>query len=120
MSVTATETVLEDPGGSHQLDNLPKTFRTHEAINLGQVSTRPEVEQTDDIRGDLPPPSTAVEALERWNSPKSNMFALFGTYLSFLILGMNDASPGPLIPYVSDPGIGLYVSNLTHSARAIL
>ena len=94
MSVTATQTVLEE--------NLPKsTFQAHETINLGQVSSRAEPGQTDDdVRGDLPAPSTAVEALERWNNPKSNMYALFGTYLSFPILGMNDASPGPLIPYV--------------------
>jgi hypothetical protein len=111
MSVTATQTVLAELDPSYQpSDNPPKsTFHAHEAINLGRLASRGEQQPDDDLRGDLPPPNTAVDALERWNSPKSNMYALFGTYLSFLILGMNDASPGPLIPYVSLP--------LSHSLR---
>ena len=111
MSATATQTVLEEPNLSYQPDAIPKnTFQAHEAINLGRVPSHAE-RTDDDIRGDLPPPNTAVEALERWNSPKSNMFALFGTYLSFLVLGMNDASPGPLIPYVSGRDVAAARSN---------
>lgn len=51
---------------------------------------------------DLPPPSTAVEALERWNHPRRNMYGIFGTYLSFFVLGLNDATPGALIPYLEE------------------
>jgi fucose permease len=52
------------------------------------------------VRDELPPPNTAVEVLERWNYPRKNMWGIFGTYLSFFILGMNDATPGALIPYL--------------------
>ena len=57
----------------------------------------------DDIRGDLPPPSTAVEALQRWNSPPGNKWRLFATFFAFTVVGLNDAAngvppPTPLLP----------------------
>lgn len=91
MSVTQTQT---------ELQQLPAVVTTRSQSPAKQAAHTQQAYNNDDIRGDLPPPSTAVETLERWNQPKSNAYALFGTYLSFLLLGMNDASPGPLIPYL--------------------
>ena len=98
MSATQTETISDRvPSTSRSLPDQTKVpFQAHEAINLGRVSSAASRRQDEDLdlRDDLPPPSTAVEALERWNSPPRNKYALFSTYLSFMILGMNDASPG--------------------------
>jgi hypothetical protein len=35
-----------------------------------------------DFRGPIPPPATAVEALERWNLPRKNRWRVFGTFMS--------------------------------------
>lgn len=49
----------------------------------------------------LPPPNTAVaEPLESWNQSRTNMYRIFATFWSFVIMGLNDASYGPLIPYL--------------------
>ena len=98
MSATQTQTTLERVlSSSESVKTQPKsTFQTHEAINLGRISssTSRRHDEDQELSGDLPPPSTAVDALERWNSPGRNKYALFSTYLSFMILGLNDASPG--------------------------
>ena len=55
----------------------------------------------DDISaGALPPPTTAMPQLQRWNSPQANMWRCFATFYSFIILGANDAAYGALIPYL--------------------
>ncbi|KAN0095894.1 MFS general substrate transporter [Hyaloscypha variabilis] len=46
------------------------------------------------------PPSTAVEALQKWNSPRINMFRVFATFWSFFVFGMNDGSYGALVPHL--------------------
>ena len=48
----------------------------------------------EDIRSDLPPPSTAVEALQRWNKPRSNMWGVFATFYAFMVFGLNDGAYG--------------------------
>ena len=40
------------------------------------------------------PPAEAVEVLPRWNSPRVNMHRTFATFMSFLVVGMNDGSYG--------------------------
>jgi hypothetical protein len=37
-----------------------------------------------DVHGQIPPPATAVNALERWNSPKKNRWRVFATFVSAL------------------------------------
>lgn len=101
MSATETVTlppqIVAAPGPSRSKD----PFQAVEAVELSSIkSGKGRTVQETDIRDELPPPSTAVEVLERWNSPRRNMYGIFGTYLSFFILGMNDASPGALIPYL--------------------
>jgi hypothetical protein len=55
--------------------------------NLGSITL-------EDVRQDAMPPSQAVEALQRWNFPRINMWRVFATFWSFLIVGMNDGSYG--------------------------
>lgn len=52
---------------------------------------------TEDIRGALVPPSTAVEARQRWNHPQINMWRTLATFWSFFIVGMNDGAYGVCI-----------------------
>ncbi|MCJ1329325.1 hypothetical protein MMC10_006004 [Thelotrema lepadinum] len=46
------------------------------------------------------PPATAMEALQRWNSPPINRYRVLATFWSFLVLGMGDGSYGALLPYL--------------------
>lgn len=50
------------------------------------------------VDADIPP--TAVAALEKWNSPRSNIYRTFATFWSFFVMGANDAAYGSLIPYL--------------------
>jgi hypothetical protein len=50
---------------------------------------------------DLPAPSTAVSQVKQWNSPRINMWRVFATFYSFIILGMNDAAYGVSAPRVN-------------------
>lgn len=43
---------------------------------------------------DLPNPSTASSALEKWNFPKSNLFRITACYWSLMVTGANDAAYG--------------------------
>lgn len=42
-----------------------------------------------------------VETKERWNEPRINTYRLAAIFYAFIVFGMNDASYGALIPYVS-------------------
>lgn len=54
----------------------------------------------EDRNETLPSPITATDELETWNLPRINMWRVFATFWSFVIMGMNDAAYGPLIPYL--------------------
>ena len=62
-------------------------------------ATRPDLE---DGNGSLPAPSTATPVLQKWNKPRTNMVRVFATFYSFIILGLNDAAYGALLPYMED------------------
>lgn len=40
------------------------------------------------------PPPSAVNALERWNQPRSNVYRTLATFWAFLVMGANDAVYG--------------------------
>jgi hypothetical protein len=50
--------------------------------------------QHGDVRSDLPPPSTAVDALQKWNYPRSNKARFFATLFAFILFGLNDSAYG--------------------------
>ncbi len=56
--------------------------------------------ENQDIRRDLPPPSTAVDVLPRWNSPRSNMWRVMATFYAFLVFGFNDGAYGVMTPHM--------------------
>ncbi|EEP80376.1 conserved hypothetical protein [Uncinocarpus reesii 1704] len=49
---------------------------------------------------ELPPPLTATSIPHSWNFPRINIWRLFAANFSFIILGLNDAAYGALIPYL--------------------
>lgn len=49
---------------------------------------------------ELPAPSTAVSTARRWNSPKANRYRIFAVFYAFVVVGLNDAAYGALIPYL--------------------
>lgn len=93
ISIMATYTITAEPSSSGFELN---TFPTSE--NPSQK--RLEISDLEDVRGEASPPDTAVEALQTWHSPRINMFRVFATFWSFLIIGMNDGSYGALVPHV--------------------
>ena len=54
----------------------------------------------DDRNETLPSPTTASEQIQTWNSPRINMYRLPATFWAFVIMGMNDATYGAIIPYL--------------------
>jgi len=48
----------------------------------------------EDVRGEAAPPSTAVEAKQKWNEPAINRWRVLATFWSFFVTGMNDGSYG--------------------------
>ncbi|KAI9728211.1 MAG: hypothetical protein M1828_004672 [Chrysothrix sp. TS-e1954] len=45
------------------------------------------------------PNKVTVEAVPRWNQPRGNLYRTLAAFWAFLMMGMNDAAYGPLIPY---------------------
>lgn len=54
----------------------------------------------EDLIGALPQPTTVSEELERWNRPRSNVARVLAAFWSLLVMGMNDAAYGAIIPYM--------------------
>lgn len=52
-------------------------------------SREPELD-LDEVNGSLPAPPAAATVLQKWNNPRINMFRVFATFYSFVILGLND------------------------------
>lgn len=48
----------------------------------------------------LPAPTTVSHTVERWNQSRSHVFRVFAAFWSLLVMGMNDAAYGALIPYL--------------------
>ena len=63
------------------LDLGPQRNRTPEAVESG-------------LARELTPPSEAVDAKLRWNTPRTNTWRLGLTFLALFNLGLNDASFG--------------------------
>ncbi|KAJ4164050.1 hypothetical protein LMH87_005740 [Akanthomyces muscarius] len=63
--------------------------------------------------GDSVPPPDAQNVVERWNYPRGNIKKMAFAFLSFFVVGMNDAAIGPLLPYLEDYyGLGKTVISL--------
>ncbi|GAB7350687.1 hypothetical protein MBLNU459_g1249t1 [Dothideomycetes sp. NU459] len=75
------------------------------AAQLGRVLGRHETNETgsqeEDRNESLPSPTTAAEeVLEQWHSPRRNMYRTLACFWGFILMGMNDATYGAIIPYL--------------------
>lgn len=106
-TTTITSTQLHTPASDYELQGGvnskgPTPYRSSIHSSRNSVrSVRQEEQEAADGPG-LPPPSTAVDqvVLERWNYPPENKLGVAATFYAFLVFGLNDASYGPLIPYL--------------------
>lgn len=73
-----------------QQKSVPKSIQP-------DLSGPPSRSSEQDI-ADLPAPSTATHALQSWNNPKGNIWRVCAAYYAFIVVGLNDAAYGPLIP----------------------
>ncbi|KAI8685392.1 MFS domain-containing protein [Fusarium keratoplasticum] len=46
------------------------------------------------------PPSTAASVAQRWNGSRENIFRTLSCYFAFTIYGMNDGTPGAMVPHL--------------------
>jgi hypothetical protein len=90
INIMATHTITQaDPSSSvFELHTLP-------------TSNPPEQKTNPIDLQDVTPPNTAVEVLQKWNSPRINMLRVFATFWSFFVVGMNDGSYGVTPPLPS-------------------
>jgi len=69
------------------------------ARSLGSRSKTSD-DNSDDRNETLPSPTTAAEHIQTWKSPRINMYRLPASFWSFVVMGMNDATYGAIIPYL--------------------
>lgn len=87
------------PRASHEAGPADSTRALGKAI----AQNNPEIsraDKTQDVISPLPAPTTVSQPLERWNHPRSNTPRVFAAFWSLLVLGMNDAAYGAIIPYM--------------------
>ena len=86
-----------DSGSSTQVV-APEQYELRDPGEL--LKNTPQQHVVESQSNTLPPPKTAVAQLQKWNSPRINMFRCFATFWSFICLGANDGAYGALIPYI--------------------
>lgn len=89
---------------SHRLPTLPAATKGNvpsddAASNKGLLSSS-HSHTMGETGGQDPDPTPRAEASQRWNDSRRNIFKMLSTFVSFLVMGSNDAAYGPMIPYV--------------------
>ncbi|KAK6381471.1 hypothetical protein LTS17_004529 [Exophiala oligosperma] len=95
------QTINSGPGGSSTaIIELPTTSHIRmEAEKATTTTPNPNAPSS------APSPASSNDSqpqLQKWNSPRINVWRCAGTFWSFAILGANDAAYGALIPYLED------------------
>ena len=87
----ASERRLDDSihENSLQDNTLPASMEGKKATAIH--GTEVKKEQADSLGGEN-------ISVERWNNPKINIYRYFSIIYTFVVLGMNDAAYGALIP----------------------
>lgn len=84
---TETKTHLPENTSDIELKNVSR-----DPVRLSEEGRK--LSDLDNIRNDVNVPEDAVEALQKWNEPRINMWRVFATYFSFFVFGMNDGAYG--------------------------
>jgi hypothetical protein len=86
---TFTTTQTEPSSSAFEMQSFAPEIRPEDGNQK-----RLGVSDLEDVRAQANPPSTAVDALQKWNAPQINMWRVFATFWSFFVVGMNDGSYG--------------------------
>ncbi|CZR69988.1 related to tetracycline resistance proteins [Phialocephala subalpina] len=119
----ATLTMTTEPSSSNSNIELhaPSTpyFPDKKRASISEATPQNLGADLEDIRQDATAPDTAVEALQRWNSPKINMWRVFATFWSFFAVGMNDGVDWTSYTVVSliflSPFVGYSLSSILNN-----
>lgn len=94
-------------GPSHLTEKTPGhgPGPSYPARTLGRSTppngpSSPSADDSQDGISSLPVPITASQPLERWNYPRSNPPRVLAAFWSLMVMGMNDAAYGAIIPYM--------------------
>ena len=70
--------------------------------SLGSITPASHRSEDEADRNEtLPSPTTApAEVLQAWNKPRANVYRVCATFWSFVVMGLNDATYGAIIPYL--------------------
>ncbi|ROV96518.1 hypothetical protein VMCG_07828 [Cytospora schulzeri] len=98
-SSPASRKSSNEPGPSH----LGRTLQVGGSSPRGSQG---EPHGNGDQVSSLPTPITVSQSLQRWNHPRSNISRVLAAFWSLLVMGMNDAAYGAIIPYMG-PYYGL-------------
>lgn len=91
-------TITSGPGGSSTaIIELPTTSHIRMDAEKATITTA-----NPNAPSSSSPPTDSKPQLQKWNSPRINIWRCAGTFWSFVILGANDAAYGALIPYLED------------------
>ena len=115
-----SSTVLVDPIELQpvKLKNDTLSISSKKAPSLTGRSLKSASDKSDegsDRNETLPSPTIAPgDVVEAWNYPRKNVYRVSATFYSFIIMGMNDAAYGALIPYLEE------YYNLTYTVVALV
>ncbi|KAF2804813.1 MFS general substrate transporter [Mytilinidion resinicola] len=102
-SSTAVIEQLELADVSNFLSETGSKPSQPQSIHSLRISEADRNRTCDDPVENLPSPTTqASEKLQRWNHPRGNLFRTMAAFWGFVVMGMNDAAYGALIPYLEE------------------
>lgn len=81
-----------------QSSSKPELVSDSAISNVAVCGAKDSHEESHELESQRPP-ETAILALENWNHPKGNILRTFSTFLSFTIMGANDAAYGVSISH---------------------
>lgn len=104
---SSTATIELRDASAHKLDGLLPLAERHSHEN-GTGPARPgrtlgrdsSPRASNDSISSLPAPTTVSHTVERWNQSRLQACRVFAAFWSLLVMGMNDAAYGAIIPYL--------------------
>ncbi|UPK90835.1 hypothetical protein LCI18_001770 [Fusarium solani-melongenae] len=72
------------------------TLATLDPVHLPETQPEPTIHDAVSAI----PPSTAASVAQRWNGSRENIFRTLSCYFAFTIYGMNDGTPGAMVPHL--------------------
>ncbi|KIW11900.1 hypothetical protein PV08_09173 [Exophiala spinifera] len=97
------QTINSGPGGNSSTAIIELPTTSHLRIDTEKAATTATPPAPTIPNAPFSSPQTDNKPqLQKWNSPRINVWRCAGTFWSFMILGASDAAYGALIPYLED------------------